>query len=123
VDLLKPVALQPLQIHSSVVRDGRRLRLVDAVMTQNDVMVARASALFLRRSEHTVDKVWTSPVTMPAVPAEPVVLADDLPIVLHSYGRDPVAGSPGVGRIAAGSSSERTESDPRPVRLWVCPCR
>jgi hypothetical protein len=43
VDLLRPVALQPLQVHSSVLRDGRRLRLVDAVMTQNDVLVARAS--------------------------------------------------------------------------------
>jgi Thioesterase-like superfamily len=97
VDLLRPVALQPLQMHSSVVRDGRRLRLVDAIMTQNDVMVARASALFLRRSEHGADTVWTSPVTMPAIPADPVMLADDVPIVFHSFGRDPVAGSPGVG--------------------------
>jgi len=97
VDLLRPVALQPVQVHSSVVRDGRRLRLVDAVMTQNDVMVARASALFLRRGEHVTDKVWTTPVAMPAIPAEPEVLADDLPMLLHSYGRDPVAGSPGVG--------------------------
>jgi acyl-CoA thioesterase len=97
VDLLRPVALQPLQIHSSVVRDGRRLRLVDAIMTQNDTIVARASALFLRRSEHAVDTVWTSPVTMPAIPPEPEVLTDDIPMVLHSYGRDPVAGSPGVG--------------------------
>jgi acyl-CoA thioesterase len=97
VDLLRPVALQPLQIHSSVVRDGRRLRLVDAIMTQDDTMVARASALFLRRSEHAADTVWTSPVTMPEIPPEPEVLADDIPMVLHSYGRDPVAGSPGVG--------------------------
>ncbi|EUA37794.1 thioesterase-like superfamily protein [Mycobacterium avium subsp. avium 2285 (R)] len=66
-------------------------------MTQNDVIVARASALFLRRSEHAVDTVWTSPVTMPAVPAEPDVLNDDVPMVFHSFGRDPVAGSPGVG--------------------------
>jgi acyl-CoA thioesterase len=97
VDLLRPVALQPLQMHSSVVRDGRRLRLVDAVMTQNDVIVARASALFLRRSEHAADTVWTSPLTMPALPAEPVMLAGDVPMVFHSFGRDPVAGSPGVG--------------------------
>ena len=96
VDLLRPVALQPLQVHSSVVRDGRRLRLVDAVMTQNDVTVARASALFLRRSEHAVNTVWTSPVTMPAMPGEPDVLADDIPMVLHSFGRDPVAGSWGI---------------------------
>ncbi|MEE6137595.1 thioesterase family protein [Mycobacterium sp. 050128] len=97
VDLLRPVAVQPVQMHSSVVRDGRRLRVVDAVMTQNDVVVARASALFLRRSEHAVDTVWTSPISMPSVPAEPDVLADDVPMVLHSFGRDPVAGSPGVG--------------------------
>lgn len=79
-----------------MVRDGRRLRLVDAAMTQNGVLVARASALFLRRGEHTVNTVWTSSVTMPAVPAEPDVLADDLPMLLHSYGRDPVAGSLGI---------------------------
>lgn len=97
VDLLRPVALQPLQVESSVVRDGRRLRLVDAVMTQNDVVVARARALFLRRGEHTTDKVWTMPVAMPAIPAEPNVVNDDVPMFFHSYGRDPVAGSPGVG--------------------------
>ena len=97
VDLLRPVALQSLQVHSSVMRDGRRLRLVDAVMTQNDVMVARASALFLRRSEHATEKVWTTPVTMPKIPAEPDVVNDDVPMLFHSYGRDPVAGSPGVG--------------------------
>jgi hypothetical protein len=97
VDLLRPVALQPVQMHSSVARDGRRLRVVDAVMTQNDVVVARASALFLRRSEHAEDTVWTSPITMPALPPEPELLADDVPMVLHSFGRDPVAGSPGVG--------------------------
>src|SRR6202000_1280528 len=94
----RPVALKPLQMHSSVVRDGRRLRLVDAVMTQNDVIGARASAFFLRRREQsTVDTVWTSPVTMPAVPADPVMLAGDVPMVLQSYGRDPVAGSARVG--------------------------
>lgn len=97
VDLLRPVALHPLEVHSSVVRDGRRLRSVDAVMTQNGVMVARASALFLRRSEHAVDTVWTSPVAMPPVPPEPDMLPADLPMLLHSYGRDPVAGTPGVG--------------------------
>jgi Thioesterase-like superfamily len=98
VDLLRPVALKPLQMHSSVVRDGRRLRLVDAIMTQNDVIVARASGLFLRRSQHaTVDTVWTSPLTMPAVPANPTELAADVPMVFHSFGVDPVVGSPGVG--------------------------
>lgn len=97
VDLLRPVALQPVHVHTSVVREGRRLCLVDAVMTQNDVMVARASALFLRRSEHATAKVWTTPVTVPAIPAEPEVLPDGLPMLLHAFGRDPVAGRVDVG--------------------------
>jgi hypothetical protein len=97
VDLLRPVALQPVQMQTTVVRDGRRLRLVDAFMTQNDVLVARASGLFLRRSEHTEDTVWTTPVAMPAIPAEHDQVAGGLPMLLQSYGRDPVAGSPGVG--------------------------
>jgi acyl-CoA thioesterase len=97
VDLLRPVAQQPVRVHSSVVRDGRRLRLVDVAMTQNDVMVARASALFLRRSEHATAKVWTTPVTMPTIPAEPDALPDGLPMLLHAFGRDPAAGSMDVG--------------------------
>ncbi|QEN16473.1 thioesterase family protein [Mycolicibacterium sp. ELW1] len=97
VDLLRPVALQPLEVRSSVIREGRRLRVVDAVMTQNEVVVARASALFLRPSEYAVHEVWSTPIAMPAIPAEPAVLDDGVPMLLHSYGRDPVAGSPGVG--------------------------
>jgi len=97
VDLLRPVALQPVQVQTSVVRDGRRLRLVDAVMTQNDVMVARASALFLRRSEHATDKVWTTPITMPTIPAEPDVWPDAAPMLLHAFGRNPIAGRVDVG--------------------------
>lgn len=96
VDLLRPVAMEPLQICSSVVRNGRRLRLIDAVMTQRDVIVARASALFLRRAEHHTNSIWTSPITMPAIPEEPDVIGDDMPMLLRSYGRDPVAGSPGL---------------------------
>jgi acyl-CoA thioesterase len=97
VDLLRPVALQPVQVHSSVVRDGRRLRLVDAVMTQNDVMVARASALFLRRNEHATAKVWTTPVSMPAIPPEPDMWPDGLPMMIHTFGRDPAVDRVDVG--------------------------
>ena len=97
VDLLRPVALKPLLVHSSVVRDGRRIRLVDVVMIQNDVIVARASALFARQAEHATGTVWTTPVTMPAIPAETGPPAGELPMFLHSFGRDSVNGSPGVG--------------------------
>lgn len=97
VDLLRPVAPRPLRVDANVVRQGRRLQLVDAVMMQEDTMVARASALFLRRSQHTTGTVWTAPISMPDMPDEPTALPTDIPMLLHSYGRDPVNGSPGVG--------------------------
>ncbi|GFG83931.1 hypothetical protein BST10_20390 [Mycolicibacter algericus DSM 45454] len=97
VDLLRPVAPQPLRVDAYGVRQGRRIQLVDAVMRQEDTMVARASALFLRRSEHPTATAWTLPITMPDIPPEPDVIPDDLPMLLQSYGRDPVHGSPGVG--------------------------
>src|SRR4051812_7664957 len=72
VDLFRPAALEPLRVETGIERDGRRLRLVDAVMTQNGKIVARASALFLRRSEQPQDPVWTSPIEMPPLPTQTV---------------------------------------------------
>lgn len=96
VDLLRPALLQPVKVLTQVVRKGRRLQLVDAEMTQAGTVVARASALFLRRGEQPTDLVWTSPVTMPPTPTEPADLAD-MPLYLRSYGRDVFEGSPGIG--------------------------
>src|SRR4029077_498223 len=69
VDLLRPAAMAPLRVQTTVVREGRRCLLADAVVMQSDTVVARASALFLRRGDQPTDEVWTSPVTMPPLPA------------------------------------------------------
>ena len=97
VDLLRPTTLEPLRVQTAVSRQGRRIRLVDAHLTQQGSVVARASALFLRRSEQPPDEVWTSPIAMPPLPAEPGDLPDRAHMFFWSYGRDPVAGSPGIG--------------------------
>ncbi|SPM34926.1 hypothetical protein MRAB57_2747 [Mycobacterium rhizamassiliense] len=97
VDLLRPVALRAVRVQANVVRHGRRIQLVDAVMTQNETLVARATALFLRRSEPGPGTVWTSPITMPAPPPENRTLAGDVPMFMWAYGRDPIAGTPGIG--------------------------
>jgi acyl-coenzyme A thioesterase PaaI-like protein len=96
VDLLRRAALAPLRIQTSVQREGRRIRLVDAVMTQDDRTVARASALFLRRGEQPADSIWTSPVAMPAPPTEPADVADDAPMRLWVYGKDPQLATPAI---------------------------
>src|SRR3954452_10718559 len=51
VDLFRAARMQPCQIRTVVVREGRRLCLVDAILEQDDEPVARASGLFLLPSE------------------------------------------------------------------------
>ncbi|MGV0837131.1 thioesterase family protein [Mycolicibacterium thermoresistibile] len=68
VDLLRPVALAPFRLRTTVVRAGRRLRLVDSEIVQSDTVVARASTLFLRPGEQPPGDVWTTPVAVPPLP-------------------------------------------------------
>jgi acyl-CoA thioesterase len=87
VDLLRPVALaDPVRVDTTVERKGRRIRLVDAAMTQHGTVVARASALFLRRAEQPDEPVWTTPIDMPPPPAEPADVAGDFTVELWAYG-------------------------------------
>ena len=83
IDLPRPTALEPIEVHTHVQHDRRRLRLVEAVLTQRDVPVARASALFLRRGPQPDGRVWSQPVQMPPLPIED----EDAPsLFMRTYG-------------------------------------
>jgi hypothetical protein len=51
VDLLRPVPTAPLAVTTEVVREGRRIQLLDAVMEADGTVVARASAMRHRTAE------------------------------------------------------------------------
>jgi hypothetical protein len=70
IDLPRPTALEPIEVHTQVQHDRRRLRLVEAVLTQHGIPVARGSALFLRRGVQPDGHVWSQPVHMPPLPIE-----------------------------------------------------
>ncbi len=70
VDLPAPTALEPVEVHTRVQHDRRRLRLVEAVLIQRGAPVARASALFLRRGAQPDGQVWSQPVQMPPLPID-----------------------------------------------------
>ncbi|WP_431523827.1 thioesterase family protein [Mycobacterium europaeum] len=70
VDLPAPVAMEPIEVHTTVHHDRRRLRLVEAVLTQRDTPVARGSALFLRRGPQPEGDVWSQHPQMPPLPIE-----------------------------------------------------
>ncbi len=97
VDLCRPAGLaEPVLVESTVVREGRRLKLVDAVMTQAGTVVARASTLFLRRGEQPPGPRFTTTVPMPAVP-RPDPIPDDIATLVWSYGKDGDTPSLGLG--------------------------
>ena len=52
VDLYRVCRSPPVDVSSKVVRDGNRIRVVDAEFTSNGVSVARASAVLLRKAEN-----------------------------------------------------------------------
>jgi Thioesterase-like superfamily len=95
VDLLRPVLLEPVQLRTSVQREGRRLKLVDATLEQSGKTVARASALFLRRGDHPDGQVWSSTVQMPPPPARSDGFPTDMPFLIWGYGAS-LEGSPGI---------------------------
>ena len=67
VDLFRPATMDPCDIAVEVVREGRRICLLDAVLSQRGERVARASAIFLMPSASTEGEVW-SPHERPGPP-------------------------------------------------------
>jgi acyl-CoA thioesterase len=96
VDLLRPVPIEPVTIETSVQREGRRIKLVDAAMMQQGRVVARASALFLRRSVAPDGEVWSGPVTMPPLPVDAGPPDADVPFEIWTYNSESDTGSAGM---------------------------
>ncbi|MEZ0354276.1 thioesterase family protein [Mycobacterium sp. pR1184] len=95
VDLLRPALPRPVQIQTAIQREGRRIRLIDAALMQRGEIVARASALFLRRGDHPDGQVWSFPVQMPALPTSYEGFPADMPFHIWGYGAT-FEGSPGI---------------------------
>lgn len=95
VDLLRPTFMEPVQIRSTVRREGKRIKVVDAEILQRDNVVSRASAVLLRRSEHPEGHVWSQPVTMPPLPDDSVAPQPTMPFLLWAYGSTGAVGTLG----------------------------
>jgi acyl-coenzyme A thioesterase PaaI-like protein len=95
VDLLRPTFMEPVRVETSVLREGKRIKVVDAVLHQGDHVVSRASAVFLRRGEHPAGDVWTSPMAMPPLPGDAEASIHAMPFELWAYGVDTQSGSLG----------------------------
>src|SRR5690625_3238242 len=88
VEILRRVSCEPLRVTASVVRAGSRMRAIDAAMTQDGELVARASALYLRRGAQPDGEFFTTAVPMPPPPDEPARFDESVPMFIRAYGRD-----------------------------------
>ncbi|WP_341926833.1 acyl-CoA thioesterase domain-containing protein [Nocardioides psychrotolerans] len=84
VDLFRAARMQPCEISTEVVREGSRICLVDATMTQAGERVARASAVFLKPTASTEGQVW-SPDERPSPPPHEVAPPTDEPHVPYFH--------------------------------------
>lgn len=89
VDLFKAPSMGPCSLAATVVREGSRLMLVDATLSQEGVVVARASGLFLKVSENPPGEVW-QPTEEPSPPPLETAEVSEEP-------RVPIFFSDGVG--------------------------
>ncbi len=87
VDLFRAVRMQACDIRTTVVREGRRLCLVDAVMEQDGEPVARASALFLQPSEPAPGEVWEPDLRFEPPPLDLAPVSDAPRVPLFSSER------------------------------------
>lgn len=110
LDLFRPTAMRPLVIAATVIRRGRRLCLIDAILTQQDVPVARASALFLATGGKAAGETWSAPAD--TYPPPPDMRPDTVePRLYYSEG----VGWTGSPDAHGNSSRKQTWHFPDPV--------
>lgn len=58
VDLFRPAAMAPVQVETRVVREGRRVRVADAILRSDGHEVARVTAVFLPEGDDPPGRIW-----------------------------------------------------------------
>lgn len=72
VDLFRPARMVPCTLSAEIEREGRRICLVDVILSQDGERVARGTATFLQPSASTEGEVW-EPGERPEPPAADIV--------------------------------------------------
>ena len=86
VDLFRPGGMVPSRVEATVVRGGRRLRLVDVALVQASGTVARGSLLLLAAGGPTSGTTWTAPLPEAPAPPEGVEPDPEEPTLYRSDG-------------------------------------
>jgi hypothetical protein len=120
VDMYRLPDLSPVEVTTRVVREGRRIKVVDAEFISGGVSAGRATCQLLRRAGRPEGTVWKPPsweVARPEDIAAPA--ARDTPMA-GMWAMRPISGGFGtVGRKQAWMSEVRDLVEGRPLTPFV----
>jgi len=96
VDLYKSPTMAPLEVVTRVIRDGHRIKVVDAEMFSEGQSAGRASCQFLRRTANPPGEVWSSP-EWDAPRPQAIPDPGDIPATMNGmWSLRPISGTIGV---------------------------
>jgi len=76
VDMFRPGTMGPTMAVPKVVRNGRRIKVVDVEVIVDEALVCRGSVVFLRRSAEPLVETWDVPSWTPPEPEDLVTMTD-----------------------------------------------
>jgi hypothetical protein len=104
VDMYRLPDLSPITVTTRLVRDGYRIKVVDAEFVSGGVSMARATCQLLRRTENPPGTIWTPPNWDAPAPA-------NIP--------DPTDARSGMGGMWAMKPISGDFGTPGPRRAWM----
>jgi len=108
VDMYKLPGFDPVEIRTTLIREGGRIRMTEAEFISGGVSMAKATCQFLRRTENPEGSTWSPPNWDVPLPET----IEPLPNI-----RSPMGGMWATRPIAGGFG------DPGPRRIWMSEVR
>ncbi|MQY26230.1 acyl-CoA thioesterase domain-containing protein [Nocardia aurantia] len=115
VDMFAPARMRSLSVATTRVRDGNRIRVADAVLSNDATPVARATVVLLRPSEQPPGEIWTRERQPSPPPLElaPPATGPGIPW----FGSD--AGGPWAQSFGAHENASRKRTWQHPMNVLV----
>ncbi len=95
VDMYRLPDLSPVEVVTRIVRDGRRIKVIDAEFVSAGTSMARATCQFLRRTANPAGQVWSPPPWDAPAPDDIEPLPDSRQILGGMWTIRPISGAMG----------------------------
>ncbi|MEM7339291.1 MAG: acyl-CoA thioesterase domain-containing protein [Actinomycetota bacterium] len=109
VDLFRPAGMVPVQVATEVIRRGRRVLVVDGLVSSDGRPVARGTAVFLPESSEPPGRIWRPAFDAWPDPASLVAAAGTIPDEVTGWLVQEVDGGFGTGERTRLWSIEHNE--------------